>query len=125
MSNANYNVVSSTATERGMYIAARFQSPFYQNLLATFTMVRQSSSASSRKVQWSFPLRRENFILLAIGIATIVVGYMFMLTAITNDPAQHQQVWNNALAVTVAPILLVIGYAVIIPIALLYRSKKQ
>lgn len=107
-----------------MYIAVSFQSLFVETT-DYFTMVRQPSPSSPRKVHWSFPLRRENFVLLAIGLATIVIGYTLMLTAITNDPTTHQEVWNNPLAVTVAPILLVIGYAVIIPVALLYRSKKQ
>ncbi len=88
-------------------------------------MAAQQRYASASKVVWRFPLSRLNLILLAVGIAIITIGYLLMLTAITDDPAKHQEVWNNPLAVTVSPILLVIGYAVIIPIALLYRSKDQ
>jgi hypothetical protein len=58
-------------------------------------------------------------------VAIIIAGYALMLTANTDDPAKHQQAWNNTFAVTVAPILLVLGYAVVIPIALFYRPKNN
>lgn len=48
-----------------------------------------------------------------------------MLTALTDNPDAHHNVWNNPFAVTVAPILLVIGYAIVIPLALFYRSKSS
>ncbi|MCS7000019.1 MAG: DUF3098 domain-containing protein [Bacteroidota bacterium] len=77
-----------------------------------------------QKPRWSFPLSRLNLILLTIGIGIIIVGYLLMLPAITDDPVKHQQVWNSPLAVTISPILLVIGYAIVIPFALLYRQKR-
>jgi heme/copper-type cytochrome/quinol oxidase subunit 2 len=87
--------------------------------------VHSMRKEASQAKRWSFPLERHNVILLAIGVAIIIVAYILMLTANTSDPVQHQQLWNNPLAVTVAPILLVLGYAVIIPIAILYRPKKS
>ncbi|MCX7929712.1 MAG: DUF3098 domain-containing protein [Chlorobi bacterium] len=79
----------------------------------------------SMRVSWTFPLGRTNVVLLACGLGTIIVGYLAMLTAISDDPAKHQNAWNNLLAVTVAPILLVVGYAILIPLGLLYRSKDR
>lgn len=95
-----------------------------QTHLKKRAMAPRSVQQSQQKVRWKFPLQRQNFILLAVGVVLIIVGYALMLTAITNDPIEHQQAWNNPLAVTVAPILLVIGYAVVIPLALLYRPKQ-
>ncbi|GIV54121.1 MAG: hypothetical protein KatS3mg039_0639 [Candidatus Kapaibacterium sp.] len=86
--------------------------------------IRQRYSAKPA-VTWQFPLGRTNLIILGIGVAIIVLGYLLMLTAITDDPAKHQEAWNNPLAVTVSPILLVVGYAAVIPLGLLYRTKKQ
>lgn len=83
--------------------------------------MRKPASSTAR---WSFPLKRQNFILLVVGVAIIIAAYALMLTANTDDPVKHQQVWNNPFAVTIAPILLVLGYAVVIPIALFYRPKK-
>lgn len=61
--------------------------------------------------------------LLGVGIAVIVIGYLLMSTGIADDPLNNQGVWNNASAVTIAPILLGLGYCVIVPFALLYRKK--
>ncbi|MBL7986610.1 MAG: DUF3098 domain-containing protein [Chlorobi bacterium] len=75
---------------------------------------------------WGFSFGKMNLILLLVGIAVIVIGYLLMGTAITDgDPAMNDGIWNNANAVTFAPILLTIGYGLIIPFAILYRGKKE
>lgn len=75
---------------------------------------------------WGFSFGQTNLIILLVGVAVIVAGYLLMGTAITDgDPAMNDGIWNNANAVTIAPILLTIGYGVIIPFAILYRGKKQ
>ena len=50
-----------------------------------------------------------------------------MATGISDQPALADGKWNNPLAVSVAPVLLVIGYCVIIPYALLkfFGKKKE
>ena len=54
----------------------------------------------------SWPFGRKNYLLFLIGVVTIVFGYVLMyLTA--------DIVW--------APIILVIGYCVIIPIAIMIK----
>lgn len=60
------------------------------------------------------PYTRENYILFAVALVLIVLGYF----ALSKPP------WNSFMSLTVAPILLVLGYCVIIPIALLYQKKK-
>jgi len=45
---------------------------------------------------------------------TVILGYV----ALGMDP------WDGVMALTVAPILLVIGYCVIIPVGIIYRKKK-
>ena len=66
-------------------------------------------------VKWEFPLAKKNFFILAIGLAVIIFGYILMATGITNDPAIPNGKWNNVFAVQIAPVILVIGYCVIIP----------
>jgi hypothetical protein len=46
-----------------------------------------------------------------------------MASGIADNPTDNQGVWNNASTVSIAPILLTIGYCIIIPIALFYRKK--
>jgi len=58
------------------------------------------------------PLGRENFIILGIGLAVIVAGYLAMLEGSV----------EGFLPLVVAPILLVLGYCVIIPFGILYKK---
>ena len=80
---------------------------------------------AKKKVKWEIPFLRKNAIIAAIGLGVIVIGYILMSTGITNEPAITNGKWNNPMAVSVAPILLVIGYCIIIPFALIkYYGKK-
>jgi len=71
------------------------------------------------KVEWNFPLKKNNFIIAGIGLATILLGYALMSTGLGGEYAQIDGTWNNPLAVSVSPIILVIGYCVIIPYSIL------
>lgn len=53
--------------------------------------------------------------MLGIGVAVIVVGFVLL--------AMGMNEWDNPLSVSVAPVVLVIGYCVIIPLAIL-RSRS-
>lgn len=78
-----------------------------------------------KAISWLFPLDQKNLIWAGIGLVVIIVGYLLMATGITNEPALPNGTWNNPLAVTIAPILLVIGYCILIPFAILKIFKKQ
>jgi hypothetical protein len=62
-----------------------------------------------------FPLRRENFIILGVGLLVILLGYAAMLEGSV----------EGFLPLTVAPILLVLGYCVIFPLGILYRRGER
>lgn len=79
---------------------------------------KQTSITSS---SWKFPLNSHNYKILALGAIVIAIGYGLMSTGISDDPNQ----WNNPMAVTIAPILLAIGYCAIIPYGLLARKKAN
>ncbi|MFA7057780.1 MAG: hypothetical protein WC155_09530 [Candidatus Cloacimonadales bacterium] len=53
-----------------------------------------------------------NFILLAVAIAVIIIGYIVMKYA--GDDLGDK---------TLSPIILTIGYVVLIPLALFYKKK--
>jgi len=72
---------------------------------------------------WQFPLNKKNLQILGIGIIVILVGFGLMATGITKEAAVANGTWNNPLAVSVAPILLLIGYCVIIPYGILKYFK--
>jgi len=69
--------------------------------------------AKSRK-ETSLPLEKENFIIITIGIIFLIVGYIFM----------SENSVDGFLPTIVAPILLVLGYCVIIPYGIIKRSSK-
>ena len=84
-----------------------------------------ASKSKTPKVKWEFPLEKKNYMVLAIGIGVIILGYLLMATGITEQPAVTDGKWNNVLAIHVAPIVLVIGYLIIIPYGLIKLFKKN
>ena len=61
---------------------------------------------------WAF--KKFNYIIFLVGLLLIVSGYIIMATGEV----------DSFQSITLAPILLFLGYVVAIPIALIYRPKK-
>ena len=61
------------------------------------------------------PLGKENFVILGIGVLVILIGYLAMLEGSV----------EGFLPLVVAPILLVLGYCVVIPFGILYRKSTR
>ena len=61
---------------------------------------------------WSFS--KINYILFAIGIVFIIIGYVIMGLG---DTYSFQ-------SLSIAPVILAIGYLALIPGALIYKEKK-
>ncbi len=60
-------------------------------------------------------LNRKNIILIAVGVLLLVIGFLCLATG----PA------DNPISLSVAPIILVIAYMVVIPLGILFTDKKQ
>lgn len=60
------------------------------------------------------PFGKANYQIFAVGIMVILLGYV----ALAQGPADS--FWS----LTLAPILLVFGYCVVIPFAILYQKKN-
>ncbi|MFO7889022.1 MAG: hypothetical protein R6V04_01655 [bacterium] len=63
----------------------------------------------------SLPFSPTNYLLFGIGLFVIIIGYILL----SIGP------WNSFYSLTAAPIFLVIGYCIIIPVAILYHKKKN
>lgn len=89
-------------------------------------MAKRQLNVTKKKdgVKWEFPLEKNNLMIIGAGLVVILLGYLLMATGVTEEPAVADGKWNNPLAVTVAPILLLIGYTVIIPYGIIKRFKK-
>ena len=67
------------------------------------------------KADGIFPLERENYIIMGVGLLFIIAGY-FALSGNSVDGFSQ---------LTLSPLLLLAGYCVIIPFGILYRKKEQ
>ena len=61
---------------------------------------------------WAFG--NKNYFLFGAGLSLLIIGYAFMASGDV----------NSFQSLTLAPILLFLGYIVVIPIALVYREKQ-
>ena len=75
------------------------------------TKAKKKAHKRPQVLEW--PLNRENYILFGLGILVLIVGYFFL----SIGP------WDSFWSRTLAPIVLVVGYLIVIPIAIL-RGKK-
>ena len=77
------------------------------------TTAKAKKTIVKQKKEMTFPLGKENFIIIGIGIIDIIIGYIFL----------GQNSVDGFGPMVIAPILLVIGYCVIIPYGILKRPK--
>ena len=63
-------------------------------------------------LQFSWPYKRKNYVLFGVGVFVIIVGYLIMYSGEV----------DSFQSLVISPLLLLAGYLVIIPMALL--SKK-
>jgi len=71
-------------------------------------IVARAKPTSSKAKAESLPFTRKNYYILLAGLAVIILGYISLAMG----------------SITLAPILLVTGYCVIVPVAILYRGRE-
>lgn len=76
------------------------------------------SSSSTARVSWKFPWTSANFTGLGIGIGVIVLGFVLLYVGNLTS-------WDNPLALDIAPVVLVLGYCVVVPWAIMRGSKNS
>lgn len=69
----------------------------------------RKSISSPFKDYWN----KSNYILIAIGLVVLTLGYIFMA----------QGNWDSFFSLTISPITLLIAYIIIIPLAILLKSS--
>ncbi|MDZ4746146.1 MAG: hypothetical protein SGJ05_09115 [bacterium] len=79
---------------------------------------RSASKTAAKRTSWVFPLTTKNFIYLGAGIAVLLIGFVLLSMGIYTT-------WDNPLSVSVAPVVLIIGYCVVIPWAIMARQKNE
>lgn len=76
------------------------------------------------KGDYDFVFKRENYILMVIGLVFISLGYVFMIGGGSDDPTVFSEAIFDTQRLIVAPILLVVGFIIEI-FAIMYRKKEK
>ena len=66
---------------------------------------------NKKTVKFLWPYKRKNYLLFGVGVFVIIVGYLIMYTGDV----------NSFQSLVISPLLLLLGYLVIIPLALLKK----
>jgi len=75
----------------------------------------QSYKSSNQKREIVFPLEKSNLMVIGFGVLLLIIGYIFM--------AENSV--NGFLPTVAAPILLVLGYCVVIPYGIIKKPKAE
>ena len=67
---------------------------------------------NKKTLQFSWPYKRKNYLLFGFGVFVIIMGYLIMYLGDV----------NSFQSLVISPLLLLLGYLVIIPVALLYKK---
>ena len=70
---------------------------------------------TSIKFFQSLGLTKTNLYIFLVALAVLIVGYIFMAIGKTYD----------GLSLYVSPIILTIGYVVVLPMSILYKKSKS
>jgi len=58
---------------------------------------------------------RTNYLLFGLGALLIILGFYFM----------GQGAWDSSSSLVISPILLFLGFVVVMPVSILYRKKNE
>jgi hypothetical protein len=71
-----------------------------------------------------YAIARENYKLLLGGIAVLVAGYLLMIGGGSEDPTKFNPEIFNAQRITVAPIVCLLGFMIVI-VAIMRKPKRK
>ncbi|HTO17507.1 MAG TPA: DUF3098 domain-containing protein [Edaphocola sp.] len=64
------------------------------------------------KAQQIFQFNKENYIIMAIGLFLILLGFILMSGGRSSDPNVYSPDINNFRRITLAPIIVLLGFVV-------------
>ncbi len=72
---------------------------------------------------FNWPFGRKNYLIFGLGLLSIILGYITLAnTAVGPDPSDDS--WGQVF-LTLSPALLILGYCVLIPIAIIVGGKQD
>jgi uncharacterized membrane protein len=73
------------------------------------------TSAKSLPSPFNMYWEKTNYLLFGLGMLLIILGFYFM----------GQGEWNSSSSLVISPILLFLGFVVVMPASILYRKKSE
>ena len=84
---------------------------------------QQSKTEQPKGIDEKMPLNKMNYIMIAVCLLLIAVGFFLMSGSSNEGPTFNSDVFNSTRTV-VAPFITFLGFILIVP-AILYRGKKD
>ena len=85
--------------------------------------IKKKENLETTDEQKVMPFGRQNYIIVLIGIALLVLGFILMLCGGSNDPDVFNEKMFDFQHITLSTILILAGFVVEI-IAIFWRGKK-
>ena len=83
----------------------------------------QKKVADNNEGQKPMPFGKQNYIIVLIGLALIIVGFILMRGGGSSDPNVFNEKMFDFQHITLAPILVLVGFVVEI-VAIFWKGKK-
>jgi ATP/ADP translocase len=83
--------------------------------MAKVVRKRRKSLKADKQSPFKNYWQKENYLLLIGGIVVLIIGNLLMA----------QGPWDNPISLSYSPIVLLIGYLIIFPLAIFYRKKVK
>lgn len=85
--------------------------------MATKTKKKNVKTVSAKSLPSPFNIywEKTNYILFGLGMFLIIVGFYFM----------GQGEWDSSSSMVISPILLFLGFVVVMPASILYRKRES
>lgn len=75
-------------------------------------MKKEKNTPAGQTEDPRMPLARKNYIWLAIGLAVVLLGFVLMAGGGSNSPDEFNDAMFSWRRITLAPILVVAGFAI-------------
>jgi hypothetical protein len=72
---------------------------------------KENTQKAEPQAKAEFALGKENYMLLAIGFAIIIIGFILMMGGKSNDPKVFSEDVFSFRRITLAPIVVLLGFA--------------
>lgn len=73
---------------------------------------------SRPSVTWKSPWGKQHYTYLGAAVVVIIVGFLLLAKGMYSS-------WDDPLSVDVAPVVLVIGYCILVPLAIMRKNSSN